>query len=176
MAVKHFFWLDLEMSGLNPEVDKILEAAVVITDKELSSVFTFETTVFQPPEVLEKMNDWCKEHHAKSGLTNRVPSGIPENELDKKLCEIVDTYFNDESVILCGNSIAHDRKFVEAYLPAYTAKLHYRMLDVSSFKIVFQEIYGKRYAKKNSHRALDDISESIEELRFYLDCINNKIN
>ena len=88
MADKHFFWLDLEMSGLNPEVDKILEAAVVITDKELSSVFTFETTVFQPPEVLEKMNDWCKEHHAKSGLTNRVPSGIPENELDKKLCKI----------------------------------------------------------------------------------------
>ena len=176
MADKHFFWLDLEMSGLNPEVDKILEAAVVITDKELASVFSFETTVFQPPEVLEKMNDWCKEHHVKSGLTNRVPTGISENELDKKLCEIVDTYFKDESVILCGNSIAHDRKFVEAYLPAYTAKLHYRMLDVSSLKIVFQEIYGKRYAKKNSHRALDDINESIEELKFYLECINNKIN
>jgi len=176
MVDKHFFWLDLEMSGLNPEVDKILEAAVVITDKELSSEFSFETTVFQTPEVLEKMNDWCKEHHVKSGLTNRVPDGISENELDKKLCEIVDTYFKDESVILCGNSIAHDRKFVEAYLPAYTAKLHYRMLDVSSLKIVFQEIYGKRYAKKNSHRALDDINESIEELKFYLDCINNKIN
>jgi oligoribonuclease len=176
MADKHFFWLDLEMSGLYPDLDKILEAAVVITDKQLSSVFTFETTVFQPPEVLENMNDWCKEHHAKSGLTNRVPSGIPENELDKKLCEIVDTYFKDESVILCGNSIAHDRKFVEAYLPTYTAKLHYRMLDVSSFKIVFQEIYGKRYAKKNSHRALDDINESIEELKYYLNCIDNKIN
>lgn len=176
MADTHFFWLDLEMSGLNPEVDRILEAAVVITNRELTTVDTFETTVFQPAEVLENMNDWCKENHAKNGLTDRVPSGISEIELEKKLCEIADTYFKDEPVLLCGNSIGHDRKFVEAYLPDYTAKLHYRMLDVSSFKIVFQEMFGKRYAKKNTHRALDDINESIEELKFYLECINNKIN
>ena len=81
------------MSGLNPNIDKILEAAVVITNKQFSSVFTFETAVFQPPKVLEEMNDWCKEHHARSGLTNRVPSGISEKELDIKLCEIVDAFF-----------------------------------------------------------------------------------
>ena len=176
MADKYFYWLDLEMSGLNPEVDKILEAAVVITNKHLSPTVTFETPVFQSPEVLENMNTWCKEHHAKSGLIDRVPSGISEKELDKKLCEIADTYFKNESVILCGNSIAHDRKFVEAYLPAYTAKLHYRMLDVSSFKIVFQEMFGKRYEKNNNHRALDDIYESIEELKYYLDFINDQVN
>ena len=176
MIDKHYFWIDLEMSGLNPNIDKILEAAVVITNKQFSSVFTFETAVFQPPKVLEEMNDWCKDHHARSGLTNRVPSGISEKELDIKLCEIVDAFFKEGSVILCGNSIAHDRKFIEAYLPIYTTKLHYRMLDFSSFKIIFQEIYGKRYAKRNSHRALNDINDSIEELKFYLSCINNKIN
>lgn len=162
------------MSGLSPVEDKILEAAVIVTDKELTSVITYETAVFQSPEVLENMNAWCKEHHAKSGLTDRVSTGIPENELDDKLCAITDAYFRDEPVILCGNSIAHDRKFVEMHLPKFTSKLHYRMLDVSSFKIVFQEIFGKNYDKKNNHRALADIQESIAELKYYLDYIRDQ--
>jgi len=161
------------MTGLDPTKDRILEAAVIVTDKKLESVFEWETAVYQPPEVLEGMNDWCKHHHAESGLIDRVPDGITEDKLDEQLSEIAQTHFKKKNpVVICGNSIAQDRKFIDAYLPQFAARLHYRMLDVSSFKIVFREMLGREFKKKNAHRALDDVKESIAELKYYMGAID----
>ncbi|MEM9226477.1 MAG: oligoribonuclease [Verrucomicrobiota bacterium] len=166
-----FLWLDLEMTGLVPEVDRILEAACIVTDKALQEEHTYETAVFQRQEVLAGMNDWCQKTHRESGLVERVPEGITEAELDAKLLDICNDYFSEDPIILAGNSIGQDRKFVDRYLPGFAARLHYRMLDVSSFKIVFQTCYGKQFNKRNTHRALDDIRESIAELRHYMNVI-----
>lgn len=168
-----FFWLDLEMTGLDPATDRILEAGVVITRKDDFSVLEeWDTTVYQPREVLEGMNDWCKKHHGESGLTERVPHGIGEVELDARLEACAEKHFGEAAVILCGNSIGQDRKFVERYLPRFAGRLHYRMIDVSSFKTVFAECYGQKFAKRQTHRALDDIRESIAELRHYLSFVH----
>ncbi len=161
------------MTGLDPIKDRILEAAVIVTDKQLEAVFEWETAVFQTPEVLEGMNDWCQHHHAASGLIDRVPDGITEETLDTQLCEIAKKHFKKKNpVVICGNSISQDRKFIDAHLPQFASRLHYRMLDVSSFKIVFREMLGREFKKNNTHRALDDIKESIAELKYYMSSID----
>lgn len=161
------------MTGLDPMSDRILEAGVIVTDKFLEPVFEWESAVKQPADVLENMNDWCKHHHAESGLLERVPEGVSEEQLDEKLAEIVLTHFKKKNpVVICGNSIAQDRKFIDRYLPKFAERLHYRMLDVSSFKIVFREMLGREFKKQNTHRALDDIRESIAELKYYMTAID----
>lgn len=161
------------MTGLDPEVDRILEAGVIVTDKYLEPVYEWETAVYQSPEVLESMNDWCKRHHGESGLLERVPEGMSEDDLDRTLGEIAIKHFKKKNpVVICGNSIAQDRKFIDKYLPKFAERLHYRMLDVSSFKIVFREMLGREFKKANSHRALDDIRESIAELKYYMGAID----
>lgn len=161
------------MTGLDPNTDRILEAGVIVTDKFLEPVFEWETAVVQAPEVLENMNDWCKHHHAESGLLDRIPQGIAEGELDDRLAEIVLSHFKKKNpVIICGNSISQDRKFIDRYLPKFSERLHYRMLDVSSFKIVYREMLGREFKKQNTHRALDDIKESIAELKYYMGAID----
>ncbi len=167
-----FFWLDLEMTGLDAATDRILEAAVIVTDRDWNEVETYETAIYQPPEVLAGMNEWCQTHHAESGLLDRVPEGVNEVELDAALEGICEQYWGGVPVILCGNSIHQDRKFVDRYLPLFAAKLHYRMLDVSSFKVAFKELYDVSFAKQNAHRALDDIRESLAEFRYYLKAVN----
>ncbi|MBC2594035.1 oligoribonuclease [Ruficoccus amylovorans] len=163
-----FFWLDLEMTGLDPQTDRILEAAWIVTDKDFNELATYDTAIYQEPETLAAMNDWCKKTHTESGLVDRVASGIGEDELEEKLLDTLAAHFGPDPVLLAGNSIGQDRKFVDRYLPKFSQKLHYRMLDVSSFKVVFQTCYGKSFSKKGTHRALDDIRESIGELRYYL--------
>jgi len=173
MSKRRFCWIDLEMTGLDPDIDRILEAGVIITDKFLEPVYEWETAVYQSPDVLESMNDWCKHHHGESGLLGRVPEGMSEEDLDRTLCEIAIKHFKKKNpVIICGNSIAQDRKFIDKYLPNFAERLHYRMLDVSSFKIVFREMLGREFKKANSHRALDDIRESIAELKYYMGAID----
>jgi len=169
----YFLWLDMEMSGLNPFEDKILEVAVIVTDEKLVEHFCYETVIFQNKEILEQMNEWCKKQHRESGLISRIATGISEKELDIKLINICKNYWrNNEKIILCGNSIWQDRRFIEQYLYDFSSLLHYRMLDVSSFKLVFENLYHKKYTKKNAHRALDDIRESVFELKHYLNCID----
>jgi oligoribonuclease len=171
-ADDRLFWLDMEMSGLDPSRDRILEAAVIVTSIRLEELERYETCVRQPPEVLSGMNDWCRQHHGASGLTARVSGGIAEAALDEAFCNLADRYFQQNPVILAGNSIFQDRRFVERYLPRFTARLHYRMLDVSSFKIVFESLFSVPYVKANAHRALEDIVESIGEFRYYVGAID----
>jgi oligoribonuclease len=163
-------WLDMEMSGLDPDAHRILEVAALITDLDVSTKHgSLERVVFQPPEVLSAMDDWCKKTHRKSGLTAKIPDGVTEAEADEALCALLDQPGNPPGrPILAGNSISQDRKFIDRYLPKFAARLHYRMLDVSSFKVIFEHRLGFKYQKANKHRAIDDIGESIEELNFYL--------
>ncbi len=173
MSKRRFCWIDLEMTGLDPETDRIVEAGVIVTDKKLEPVFEWETAVKQPAEILENMNEWCKHHHTASGLMDRIPNGITEEKLDEQLATMAEEHFKKKNpVVLCGNSISQDRKFIDRYLPKFAARLHYRMLDVSSFKIVFREMLGREFKKSNSHRALDDIRESIAELKYYMSAID----
>lgn len=162
------FWLDMEMSGLDVNKERILETAVIVTDLQLNVLEQYESSVFQSQEVLNNMDQWCTEHHSKSGLTARVPNGIKEEDLDVLLSQLGKKYCPKGKIVLCGNSIAQDRKFIDAYLPKFSAMLHYRMLDVSSIKLVFENVFDVKFKKQNKHRALDDIFESISEYAFYL--------
>jgi len=171
-AEDRFLWLDLEMSGLNPSEDRILEAAAIVSSCKLEELERFETAVYQPSEVLSNMNDWCKQHHGASGLTGRISQGITEDALDTKLCDLADRYFQNTPIILAGNTISQDRRFVECWLPRFNQRLHYRMLDVSSFKVVFMNLFDVSFRKENAHRALDDILESMAELRYYIAAID----
>ncbi len=173
---KHLLWLDMEMTGLDEAKDQILEVAVRVTDWNLQSVAEAEWVVFQPNSVLENMNDWCKENHGKSGLTAKVPTGKPLILVESELVQFVEKYFGQkrgkEGAVLAGNSIHNDRRFIERYMPKFAETLHYRMVDVSSFKEVFRERFSVTYEKKNAHRALDDLNESIAELQHYLSLVN----
>jgi oligoribonuclease len=162
------FWLDMEMTGLDARADRILEVAVVVTDLRFEVLATWDSAVFQEPDALARMDDWCKKTHGGSGLLKRVPQGITESELDDRLCRLAREVCPGEKIVLCGNSIGQDRRFVETWLPKFAALLHYRMLDVSSLKLVFENLYGKKFKKQNKHTALEDIHESMAELRYYL--------
>lgn len=169
--MKHLFWLDMEMSGLNQTKDRILEVALLVTDLSFKVVKEYEAIVYQDNKVLLGMDAWCTEHHAKSGLTAKIPSGKPENEVEKELVKIIQEFSPKERVLLAGNTIGQDRKFIDQWMPDLAKMLHYRMLDVSSFKILFENIYNKKYNKKHKHRAIDDVIESIDELKFYMQFI-----
>ena len=168
-------WIDLEMTGLNVEKEVIIEVAALVTDKNFQVIDQFESVVKQPQEFLDRMDDWNKKHHSESGLTAKIPFGMPSEKVEGALISLVEKNFaNDASAesksrpILAGNSIAQDRLFISKYWKNLDRLLHYRMLDVSSWKIVMNEFYGKKYEKKGTHRAVEDIKESIEELKFYL--------
>lgn len=168
------FWLDMEMTGLDANTQQILEIALIVTDIDFNILETFESIVYQPQEVLDNMDEWCKVHHAKTGLTSKIPFGIPLIEVENSLIQIIKKYSPTDKAVLAGNSIHQDRKFIDKWMEKFSKKLHYRMCDVSSFKIIFEHKYGKKYKKQNQHRALADIQESIEELKFYLSSLKNE--
>jgi oligoribonuclease len=167
-------WLDMEMTGLEPERDRIIEVATIITDGQLSEVATGpEIVIHQPDDVLAAMDDWNKSHHGASGLTERVKaSTISEGDAEAQTIAFINQHVGlKERPVLAGNSIHQDRRFINRYMPALDKRLHYRMVDVSTIKELarrwFPQIVAKIPAKKETHRALDDIRESIDELRFY---------
>jgi oligoribonuclease len=167
------FWVDLEMTGLDEKVDSILEVAIVITDLDFKPLEEYHRIVYQSPEVISGMNDWCKKTHGDSGLTAAIPSGTPLSMVEKEILELIGRHFkSNDRIVLVGNSVGNDRRFVDAYFPDVAKRLHYRLIDVSSFKEVFREKYGVNFAKGNKHRAIDDIHESIRELSFYLGYVN----
>lgn len=166
--MKFLFWLDMEMSGLDVNQNRILEVALLVTDLNFQVVHKYEAIVYQEPDVLLKMDEWCTKHHTDSGLVSRVPHGKKESDVEADLIQIVQEFSYKKRAVLAGNSIGFDRKFIDRWMPNLASLLHYRMLDVSSFKIVFESIYQKSFEKKKRHRALEDIEESIGELKYYL--------
>ena len=166
---KRLFWIDLEMTGLDEKVDSILEVAVIITDLDFNCLEEYHRVVYQPASVLEKMNDWCKKIHGESGLTQAVPNGTPLSQVETELVELASRHFkSDDRIVLAGNYVGNDKSFVDHHMQTFAKKLHYRLIDVSSYKEIFRDKYQLHFQKKNSHRAVDDIHESIRELQFYL--------
>ncbi len=164
-------WMDLEMTGLQSETDRILEIATVITDTELKVVEQGpELVIFQNDEILDNMNDWCKEHHSKSGLVDKIKaSKINEIEAEQKTLEFIKKHVEPESAPLCGNSIHQDRNFLSRYMPQLHEYMHYRNIDVSSIKELTFRWFPNlpKFKKAGKHTALEDILESIDELRYY---------
>jgi len=173
--VENLYWLDMEMTGLDVNKEVIIEVACIVTDMNFRELDVFETVVKQPQSYLNNMDAWNTEHHGKSGLTAKVPDGMEPEFVEAKLIDLINKHFPDSQrdpkkrPIMAGNSIMQDRIFIDKYFKNLSARLHYRMIDVSSFKVVMNNKYNLEYRKQNSHRALDDIRESIGELRFYLD-------
>lgn len=170
--IKNLIWLDLEMTGLDPDTDEILEIATVITDTNLEVIAIGpEIAVYQPQEVLKKMNGWCVNQHTKSGLVNRVQeSKINISEAEELTLEFIKQYAPDNSSPMCGNSICQDRRFLFRYMPKLENYFHYRNLDVSTLKTLatlWKPEVIKQVKKSNKHRAKDDILESIDELKLY---------
>lgn len=169
----YFLWVDLEMTGLNPDTDVILEVAAIITDYKLNTKATYHEIVYQPQEIIENMDPWCIKTHGESGLTEKIPDGKPLEQVEHDFLSFLTPFYNEnDAIILCGNTISQDRAFIKNYMPHLYRRLHYRVLDVSTLKEIFGRMYQKKFTKKEVHRALDDIEESIEELKFYLQFIN----
>lgn len=170
---KKLLWLDLEMTGLRNQIDLITEVAVIVTDFSLNPITEYSCGVYQPKMKLSRLlneNAWFKGQPQayQDDIYKISANGQPLGSVEVDLIKIIDKFIEDESVILAGNSIATDRGFIETYLPKFAARLHYRMLDVSAYKIYFQSVKGLEFKKKETHRALDDIYESIAEFKFYL--------
>lgn len=165
-------WIDMEMSGLVPERDRVLEVAMVVTDAELKVIAQAPVyVVHQPDEVLEAMDSWNKSTHGKSGLVDRVrASTFTEAEVEARLVEFLKPIVAERTAPLCGNTVHQDRRFMARYLPLFDAYLHYRIVDVSTLKELAKRWRPDVLAgitKEGKHEALADIHESIEELRHY---------
>jgi oligoribonuclease len=165
-------WVDLEMTGLEPETCTIIEIAALVTDSELQILAEGPSIVIHHESpVLERMDAWNQEHHKKSGLYGAVlASKISLAEAEQQVLAFAKEWLAPRKAPLCGNSIWQDRRFLCKYMPALEGHLHYRNIDVSSFKECIKRWYPKGpelARKKEAHRALDDIKESINELSFY---------
>lgn len=170
MKKAKLLWIDLEMTGLDPVQDRILEVAAIATDMELNEIATYEAVVKVDDELINTRmvgDFWEKNHATRDALKAQNTTGKPVDEVEKELLEFIDKYCAKE-IYLAGNSIHQDRKFIEREMPALNKRLHYRMLDVSAWKIYFENALNKKFTKPENHRALDDINGSIEELRWYL--------
>lgn len=169
----HLIWVDLEMTGLDPDRDVILEIATLITDNELNIVARGpELVVHQTEERLQAMDDWNREHHSKSGLWQKaVASEVTAAAAAAQTLAFLQDHTEPKSAPLCGNSIWQDRRFLARHFPDVENHCHYRVVDVSSIKELVRRWYGEDriYPKPEagSHRALVDIERSIDELRFY---------
>lgn len=165
-------WIDLEMTGLDPEQERIIEMATLITDSELNLIAEGPViAVHQPDSLLDAMDEWCTRTHGQTGLTQRVrDSTVSEAEAEQRTLTFLNQHLEPGQSPLCGNSIGQDRRFLVKYMPALEGFFHYRNLDVSTIKELARRwrpdiLQGVQ--KKGTHLALDDIRDSIDELRHY---------
>jgi oligoribonuclease len=169
---QHLIWIDLEMTGLNPDTDLIIEIATIVTDKNLNIVAQGPVlALHQSDEALAAMDEWNQTHHGQSGLIDRVKaSNINNAEAERLTIEFLKHWVPENSSPICGNSIGQDRRFLYRYMPKLEAYFHYRSIDVSTLKELaarWAPEVKDGFNKESTHQALDDIIESIEELRYY---------
>ena len=172
MDKNNLVWIDLEMTGLEPETDVIIEIATIVTDQHLNVIAEGPSlAIHQPDSIMDGMDEWCTQHHGQSGLTQRVKdSEISVAEAEAQTIAFLEQYVPAGASPICGNSIGQDRRFLVKYMPALEGFFHYRNLDVSTIKEL-----ARRWApevlegvnKKGAHLALDDIRDSINELKHY---------
>jgi oligoribonuclease len=166
-------WVDLEMTGLDPQADVILEIACEITDFNFKTLESYEARVNQDREtVIARMqnNIWWRDYPAnRDDFLQKLEEGKPLGQVERELVTLVEKHLGGEPAVLAGNSIYNDRLFIKRWMPALDLKLHYRMLDVTALKILMQGKYGINFEKQEVHRAFDDIQASIAELQHYLD-------
>ncbi len=172
-------WIDLEMTGLDPVEDRIMEVAAIATDWDFNEIATYEAVVKVGPRLVEQRmvlgkDFWDANPEARDALVKQnLEKGRSARTIENEILAFVNKYFNeDERILLAGNSIHQDRKFIDNEWPRLSKKLHYRMLDVSAWKVVFDGKYKMKFTKRGTHRALDDIRGSIEELEYYLKKVN----
>lgn len=168
----NLIWIDLEMTGLSPEADRIIEVATIVTDSQLNVLGEGPViAVHQTDEIMAGMDEWNTRTHGNSGLTERVKkSRNVESDAEKQTIDFLKQFVAKNKSPMCGNSICQDRRFLARYMPELEAWFHYRNLDVSSIKELIKRwkpdlLPG--YSKKNTHQAMDDVRESIEELQYY---------
>lgn len=170
-------WVDLEMTGLDPAEDVILEVAAEITDFDFKTLGSYEAIVQQPREVvIDRMrkNVWWADFPVnRDEFVRKAETGKPARQVQQELVELVEKHFGNELAVLAGNSIHNDRNFIKWWWPQLDLKLHYRMLDVSAWKVLMQAKYDVQFEKKEVHRAFDDIQASIAELQHYLEWFRN---
>lgn len=168
----NLIWIDLEMTGLVPERDRIIEIATLVTDSQLNLLAEGPVlAVKQADALLDGMDDWNQKHHGASGLIDRVKnSSIDEAAAERTTIEFLSEYSQKNASPMCGNSICQDRRFLANYMPELEAFFHYRNLDVSSIKELVRRWKPDLMAglkKQGTHQALEDIKDSVEELRYY---------
>ncbi len=169
---ERLIWIDLEMTGLDPHNDHIIEIACIVTDGNLDVVAKGPSiAIYQPEDVLAKMDEWCQNQHTKSGLVKRIQeSQISLEQAEAQTLEFLAQHVKPSVSPMCGNTICQDRRFLYTWMPKLEAFFHYRNLDVSSVKElakIWAPEVAKGVHKKGSHLAMDDIVDSIEELRYY---------
>ncbi|HSA90106.1 MAG TPA: oligoribonuclease [Burkholderiales bacterium] len=167
----NLIWIDMEMTGLQPDADRVIEIAMLVTDPQLNVVATGPVlVVHQPDEVLDAMDTWNKATHAKTGLIERVrASSLSESDVERQALEFLAAHVPASVSPMCGNSICQDRRFLARWMPRLEAHFHYRNLDVSTLKELARRWKPelKAFSKEGKHEALADILESLEELKFY---------
>jgi len=171
-SAKNLIWLDMEMTGLRPEHDHIIELAMVVTDSDLNIVDEGEVwVVHQSDDIIDQMDNWNTSTHSKSGLIERVKaSALGEVDVEKSALKYMKKFVSENSTPMCGNTICQDRRFMARWMPQLESYFHYRNLDVSTLKELakrWKPEVVKGLVKHGKHEALADVYESIEELRFY---------
>ena len=170
--ITRILWMDLEMTGLDPIEDRILEVGALVTDWDLNELARFEAVKKVGPNLVKKRMVgpfWDANDEARQGLIAQNLEGKNGRTVENELLAFIDEWFpKDQPVLLAGNSIHQDRRFITNEWKRLDARLHYRMLDVTAWKVVFEGKFGKKFAKQEAHRAISDIQGSIEELKYYM--------